>query len=56
LIVAADTADVSKFGHITTYPSDADTITLQIPFAGGKVPDHTVVHEGPCTWDDMVGI
>lgn len=56
MIIAADTADVSKYGHITTYPSDADTVALQTPFAGGIAPDHTVLHSGPCGWEDMVGL
>ena len=56
LILAADTADVSKYGHITTYPSAADTIGLQVPFAGGRVPEHTVLYDGPCGWAEMVGI
>lgn len=56
MIVATDTADKSTYGHITTYPSDADTIALQIPFAGGIIPFHDVLYDGPCAWDDMVGI
>jgi len=56
LLIAVDNAAVSKYGHITTYPSDADTVTLQVPFASGVAPDHTVLHEGPCTWPEMTGI
>lgn len=56
LILAADTPNVSRYGHITMYPSDADTVAMQVPFADGKVPDHEVLHEGPCGWAEMVGI
>ena len=56
LIVAVDTADVSRYGHITTYPSDSNTVSLQIPFAEGIAPEHTVIHDGPCGWEDAVGI
>ena len=55
-ILAVDTADASKYGHITTYPSDADTVTLQIPFAGVEVPMHEVLYEGPCAWSETIGI
>ena len=56
LIVAVDTPGVSRYGHITTYPAAADTVALQIPFAEGSVPKHTVIHDGPCGWEDAVGI
>ncbi|KAL8715670.1 MAG: hypothetical protein Q9225_006329 [Loekoesia sp. 1 TL-2023] len=49
LILAADIASVSTYGHITKYPSNQVTVLLQIPLANNKVPDHTVLHEGPCT-------
>lgn len=55
LIIAADTHDVSKHGHITTYPGDSDTVVLQIPFKAGSVPKHTVLYRGPCRWNEMVG-
>lgn len=40
--------DTDTTGHITTYPSDEQTIALQIPTAGGIVPNHTVLHSGAC--------
>ncbi|TFK47212.1 hypothetical protein OE88DRAFT_827783 [Heliocybe sulcata] len=49
MIIAADTAAVSTYGHITTYPSTMQTVALQIPTEGGIVPNHTVLHSGPCT-------
>ena len=51
LIIAADTAAVSTYGHITGYPSDQETVALQIPTAGGKAPEHRVLHESAC-WRD----
>ena len=56
LIIAVDDARVSTYGHITTYPGDADTVTLQIPFKEGTEPVHSVLYEGPCGWEEMVGI
>ncbi|KAI4270963.1 MAG: hypothetical protein L6R38_006966 [Xanthoria sp. 2 TBL-2021] len=48
LIIAVDTADVSKLGYNTKYPSEEQTIGIQIPTADGKVPAHTVLYLGPC--------
>jgi hypothetical protein len=56
LIIAADDAAASKYGHTTSYPGDADTVALQVPFKGGVAPNHTVLHSGPCTWPEMTGI
>lgn len=44
-IVAVDTLGV---GHYTGYPSDKETVALQIPFTDGVVPDHVVLREGAC--------
>jgi hypothetical protein len=46
-IFAADTAAVSTKGHSTNYPSDSETIALQIP-TGGTIPQHNVLYSGPC--------
>lgn len=48
LIIAADTAAVSTLGHITTYPSEKETLGLVVQTAGGEVPPHVVLHEGAC--------
>jgi hypothetical protein len=45
LVVAADTAGI---GHHTAYPSDKETVALQIPFANGVVPPHKVLKQGAC--------
>lgn len=55
LIIAADTAAVSKEGHYTEYPSKKESIVLTIPTAGGKVPEHRVLHDGPCQRSEMRG-
>ncbi|ORY66521.1 uncharacterized protein BCR38DRAFT_299111, partial [Pseudomassariella vexata] len=48
LIFAEDTSDVSPWGHGTEYPGQEDTIAITIPVEDGVVPEHTVLHEGPC--------
>ncbi|KAI1108445.1 hypothetical protein F5Y14DRAFT_436122 [Nemania sp. NC0429] len=53
---AADTQDVSVRGHRTQYPGITETIGLQIPTADGKVPAHLVLHPGPCSAGEIVGI
>jgi len=55
IVLAVDTADLSKFGHRTVYPGGADTVAVEIPFGGGVVPGHRVLHLGACTWDELVG-
>jgi hypothetical protein len=46
-IFAADTAAVSAIGHSTNYPSNFETVALQIP-TGGTIPQHNVLYSGPC--------
>lgn len=54
LIFAADTAAVSKLGHYTKYPSESEqTVGIAFPTADGKVPSHTVLHQGQCTEEEM---
>ncbi|MCJ1227600.1 hypothetical protein MMC12_004256 [Toensbergia leucococca] len=53
LIIAADTAGVSKGGHITTYPSSQETVALSIPTLDGRIPDHEVLHEGACRYEEQ---
>ena len=40
--------DVTGIGHYTDYPSDKETVALQLPFRDGKLPDHVVVRNGSC--------
>ena len=51
ILIAADT-DLRAKGHLTFYPGNGETVALQIPFSGGNVPGHVVVHEGGCTGDE----
>lgn len=45
-IIAVDTEGT---GHITTYPTDQPTLSLQMPFASMRdMPTYSVVREGPC--------
>ncbi|MCJ1363973.1 hypothetical protein MMC16_003082 [Acarospora aff. strigata] len=53
LLIAADTAAVSKEGHITEYPSNTETTALQIPIAEGTLPEHKVLYAGPCSRREM---
>ncbi|KAL9020292.1 MAG: hypothetical protein Q9185_002473 [Variospora sp. 1 TL-2023] len=46
LIIAADTKDVSRVGHVTTYPTGEETVAISMPFADGKVPEHVVLEDG----------
>lgn len=41
-------ADYWGEGHFTAYPSDKETVALQIPFRDGRVPEHEVVGESVC--------
>ncbi|KAI1378313.1 hypothetical protein F4677DRAFT_390915 [Hypoxylon crocopeplum] len=56
LIFAADTADVSERGHRTQYLSNTETTSLSIPTSGGEVPEHSVLHMGPCSINEINGI
>lgn len=47
LIIAVDT-DTRSPGHLTFYPSDIETVALQVPFKDGKIPGHRVLYDGPC--------
>ena len=53
MALATDTKDVSKLGHTTVYPGKEETIALQIPTQNNEIPAHTVLHSGPCTWEEM---
>jgi hypothetical protein len=48
LIIATDMANVSTYGHITTYPSNHETHAIQMPTLYNEIPAHTVLYEGPC--------
>ncbi|KAI9672677.1 MAG: hypothetical protein M1831_000112 [Alyxoria varia] len=48
LIIAADTLKYSDYGHITNYPSKAETVAMQIPTEDDKIPPHKVLYNGAC--------
>ncbi|KIW13269.1 hypothetical protein PV08_08456 [Exophiala spinifera] len=47
LIIAVDT-DLRSPGHLTFYPSEVETVALQVPFKDGRIPEHDVLYDGPC--------
>lgn len=47
--------DVNTTGHHTTFPSSEQTVLLGLPLQNGRQPEHEVLHEGACTWADLVG-
>ena len=53
MALATDTKDVGELGHRTVYPSKEGTVVLQIPTRNNEIPAHTVLHSGPCTWEEM---
>jgi hypothetical protein len=53
---AADTAAVSAQGHRTQFPGTTETVILTIPAKDGLVPEHIVLHDGPCTANDVGGL
>ncbi|KAI0392136.1 hypothetical protein F5Y17DRAFT_438006 [Xylariaceae sp. FL0594] len=55
-IFAADIAAVSTTGHRTQYPGTTETIALQIPTQDDTIPEHQVLHDGPCSPGEISGI
>ncbi|KAK1139335.1 hypothetical protein N8T08_001106 [Aspergillus melleus] len=49
-ILALDTPDKSD-GHLTDYPSDEETVAVEVPLA--KVPGHRVLHGGGCRGEEL---
>ena len=43
-------------GHLTTFPGSDETVLLTFATEGGAVPEHEVLHGGPCGWKEMVGL
>lgn len=56
LIFAADLAGLSSLGHRTQYPSITETVALEIPTKDNVVPEHVVLHSGPCTAGEVMGL
>jgi len=55
-IIAVDTLNVSKTGHVTDFPGADETVIAQFPMEGGIIPDHEVLYSGPCGLNEMIGI
>jgi hypothetical protein len=56
MVIAADTKEVAAQGHITEFPGTERTVIAQFPVADNKVPEHNVLHVGPCTLADLAGL
>ncbi|THW30491.1 hypothetical protein D6D25_05896 [Aureobasidium pullulans] len=56
LLLVIDERNVSISGHITDFPGSETTLIAQFPVEGNKVPEHTVLHAGPCGLDDVRGL
>lgn len=56
LIIAGDTADVSKHAHRTQFPGSTDTLSMGLPIPNRKDFWYTLLHSGPCTQEEMVGL
>lgn len=54
LIFADDVATTN--GHLTTFPGNDETALLTFATGGGAVPEHEVLHEGACGWDETIGL
>jgi hypothetical protein len=56
ILFVADTDDVSTGGHRSQYLGASESVLLQIPTLDGGIPGHTVLHTGPCTAQQYVGL
>ncbi|CAE6997881.1 hypothetical protein CFE70_000569 [Pyrenophora teres f. teres 0-1] len=56
MLLAADVKQVAHKGHVTTFPGLQRTLIAQFPVADNKVPEHSLVHEGPCTDADLADL
>lgn len=53
LMFAADTADVSCDGHTSRYLGASESVYVEIPTKDGEIPEHNILHMGPCAADEM---
>ena len=56
LIFAADTNEVSSTGHRSQYPGNAETVALASPTENNTIPNHIILHMGPCEADEVSGL
>ena len=55
-LIAVDLKDEAAYGHVTEFPSPADTLIAQFPFSNNEVPKHRILYSGPCRMDEMIGL
>ena len=53
MLIAADLKEIAAKGHVTVFPGTDRTIIAQFPVADNRVPEHCVLHVGPCTLADL---
>ena len=53
LIIAVDTADVSKIGHVSSTLGTEELTALMIPTESGRIPSHKIIHSGACEKCDL---
>ncbi len=53
LLIAADTADVSRTGHVSSLVGEEEGTSLMIPTANNEIPPHRVIHAGACQEQDL---
>jgi hypothetical protein len=56
ILIAADTKAVSKDGHITDFPGRDQTVIAQFSFVDGKLPEYKTLYDGPCSFNEMIGM
>lgn len=56
IIIAADTRNLSRNGHITDFAGDDTTVIVELPVVGNVAPPHTVLHRGACRLEDLQGL
>ncbi|CAD6591791.1 MAG: hypothetical protein ASARMPREDX12_005413 [Alectoria sarmentosa] len=52
-LLAADIANVSETGHVSSVVGNEELTGLMIPAANGEIPPHRVIHGGACDKYDL---
>ena len=52
LMLVTDTANVSRYGHISKFPSMKETVVIQLPTENNEIPSHSVLYEGECRHEE----
>ncbi|RYP47113.1 hypothetical protein DL768_006787 [Monosporascus sp. mg162] len=56
LIFERTSAEVGGKGHRTQYQGITETIALVMPAVDAQVPGHSLLHMGPCSVEEAVGV